>query len=372
MARRQQAAPPGEKAGPAGKPLRESPRKSRPKSPLKPSEERWFENRVCEGARICQMPRNSVLCAVSGGADSTTLAVALARRAAPLGIGMAIAHVDHQLRPTSGADGVIVRNLAALLGVPFFQARVEVSAKGAGKEAAARAVRYLALEQIAIREGFQIVATGHTRTDQAETVLLRLLRGAGLRGLSGMASSRRLASRLAATPGLGSATRLCRPLLSLSRDETRSYVASLGLRVAVDESNSDRAILRNALRMDLWPALAGFEPALEPHLAELARQCREDEEVLESLARAASASLTRAAAGRLVVKAPALAVLPRAVAIRLVRRAIARLRPAAQPSALHLRRIVELCVRGGAGELHIAGDLIARLRKGTLTLAPRG
>jgi tRNA(Ile)-lysidine synthase len=308
-----------------------------------------------------------VLCAVSGGADSTALAVALARRAQALGLErVALAYIDHQLRSSSREDGRLVGKLSKLLGIPFFQARVKVESKGMGLEAAARAVRYVALQALAVREGFDVVATGHTRTDQAETVLLRLLRGSGLRGLSGMAPSRRLLN------GPGGAIRLCRPLLSLSGAQTRSYVASLGLQLAIDETNADRRILRNALRMEVWPALCRLEPGVESHLAQLASQCREDESVLDSLARAAASSMIDSQAQVVILKASTVASLPAAVALRLIRRAISRVRPTAQPSALHLRQLMALCVRGGAGELHVAGDLVGRLRKGHLTLEPRG
>lgn len=309
-----------------------------------------------------------MLCAVSGGADSTALAVALTRRAQALGVTrIAVAYVDHQLRKSSRRDAKAVRKLSTLLGIPFFQARVRVTSKGIGLEAAARSVRYAALHEIAMREGFDVVATGHTSTDQAETVLLRLLRGAGLRGLSGMAPSRRLASQ----ESEGNEIRLCRPMLSLSGAQARSYVASVGLAPVTDETNGNREILRNALRMEVWPALTRLAPSVESHLVELASQCREDEGAIDALARAAETSMIRVVAGKITLKATTVAALPGAVARRLIRRAISRALPTAQPSALHLRQIVALCARGGTGELHVAGDLVGWLRKGTLTIAPR-
>ena len=327
-----------------------------------PLAQRRFENAVAEGARRCGLPGEAVLCAVSGGPDSVALVAALARRAKTLEIQrLGVAYIDHQLRLAAAEEAAAVRRLAAALDLPFYLARVQVQAKGVGLEAGARAARYLALTEMATQADFSVVATGHTRTDQAETVLLRLLRGSGLRGLSAMAEAREL------SPGV----RLCRPLLSLSGADTRAYTAAAKLSTSWDESNADRNIRRNALRLDVWPALAALEPTLELRLYEFARQCREDEAALEALARSASATLLRVAAGAVVLPAKTVAALPPAIARRVLRRAILELRPSAQPSALHLRELLVLCNRGGRGEVHVAGDLTGLLAAGQLTLCPR-
>jgi len=323
--------------------------------------ERRFENAVVLGARDCRLAEKAVLCAVSGGPDSVALLLALSRRASAIGIRkLGVAHVNHRLRLTSGKDAALVRNLSRSLGLRCETVSVNVDATAAGLEAGARVARYFALEELARRSGYDTVVTGHTRTDQAETVLLRLLRGSGLRGLSAMARVR----------GLGPGVKLARPLLGLSGADTRRYVKAAGARVALDSTNADTTLRRNALRLRVWPALARLEPALELRLAELAGQAREDEAALEALARAATSSLVRRRGQRLAIPAPALAALPPAVGRRVLRRALYRLNPLAQPSAPHLRALLALASRG-RGEVHVSGSLTGRVVRGKLWLGRR-
>ncbi|MGH9259143.1 MAG: tRNA lysidine(34) synthetase TilS, partial [Acidimicrobiales bacterium] len=165
----------------------------------------------------------TVTCAVSGGADSLAL-LALATHA---GCRVTAVHVDHGLRPGSAAEAGVVRAAADRFGAAFRAERVTV-APGPNLEARARAARYKALPADAL--------TGHTADDQAETVLLNLVRGAGLDGLAGMDPARR-------------------PLRRLRRNETRALCDALGLDPVADPTNDDPALRRNRVRHELLPLL---------------------------------------------------------------------------------------------------------------------
>jgi tRNA(Ile)-lysidine synthase len=206
----------------------------------------------------------TVLVACSGGADSVALAHA-AR--------CAVGHVDHGLRRESRTEAAQVQALAGQLGVPFFLERIEgLRVQGPGLEAAAREARYAALARLAAKAGATLVATAHTRRDQAETLLLRLARGAGPGALAGIRRRRPLA------PGID----LLRPLLDVSRDETEAYCRKRRLGFVEDPHNSDPARARARLRA-AWPALLKLNPRLEAALCGVAELLAEEDELLESL-----------------------------------------------------------------------------------------
>jgi tRNA(Ile)-lysidine synthase len=215
----------------------------------------------------CEFPAaaSEVTCAVSGGADSLAL-LALAVHA---GCRATAVHVDHGLRPGSAGEAEVVRAAAARFGAGFRAERVAV-APGPNLEARARAARYAALPPGAL--------TGHTADDQAETVLLNLVRGAALDGLAGMDPARR-------------------PLRRLRRAETRALCAALGLVPVTDPSNDDPAYRRNRVRHELIPLLDAI--AERDVVAVLARQAdlvRDDARLLDELAAALDPSDARAVA----------------------------------------------------------------------------
>jgi tRNA(Ile)-lysidine synthase len=195
-----------------------------------------------------------VACAFSGGPDSTAL-VALAARH---GLDVIAHHVDHRLRPESGIEAETAARIAATLGVPFVAHTVDV-APGPNIEARARTARRAVLPPG--------ILTGHTADDQAETVLLRLLRGSGGDGLSAM------------EPGP------CHPILGLRRAETEAVCAELGIAPVRDASNSSPAMWRNRVRHELLPLatdIAGRD--LVPILARTADLLRDEGAVLDRLA----------------------------------------------------------------------------------------
>jgi len=231
-----------------------------------------------------------VTCAVSGGADSTALAVL----AVASGCAVTIAHVDHGLRPTSAADAAAVAQLAAQLGVPYTLHTVHVGA-GPNLEARARAARYGALPTE--------VLTGHTADDQAETMLINLLRGAATSGLAAM------------RPGPQ------RPLLNLRRADTEALCALAGLAVVHDETNADSRFVRNRVRHEVLPLLIDVaQRDLAPVLARQAAHLRADDDLLQQLAATID-----------VTDAPALAAAPLPLARRAVRAWLAAHEPEAHP-----------------------------------------
>jgi tRNA(Ile)-lysidine synthase len=185
----------------------------------------------------------AVLVAVSGGADSVALLDVLCELRAALGLRLEAAHVHHGLRPGADADAEFTRELARRLAVPFHLERVAVR-RGPpwdGLEAEARRARLAALETRARGIGAARIATAHTADDQAETVLMRLLAGAGPRGLGGIAPVR---------------GRFIRPLLESRRADVLTHLESRGLGWVQDPSNADPRFLRNRIRHDVLPYLA--------------------------------------------------------------------------------------------------------------------
>jgi tRNA(Ile)-lysidine synthase len=182
-----------------------------------------------------------------------------------------VAHFNHQLRESADADEDFCRGIAAHLGVPFDAGRGDVRERarleGRSVEDAARASRYEFLEGAADRAGAEAIAVAHSLDDQAETFLLRLLRGAGPRGLAGI---------------LPRAGRVVRPLLDVRRAELREYLAARQLAFREDETNADVAIPRNRVRHELIPYLeAWFSPGITDVLAREAAIAREDEDLLQ-------------------------------------------------------------------------------------------
>ncbi len=211
-----------------------------------------------------------VLAAVSGGPDSVCLAHYLARRARKGGFRLAaLAHLDHGLRGRESAkDAAFVRALGKRLGVEVVVEKIRVAARARarrkGLEDAGRELRYAALARLAAELGCRKVATGHHLDDQAETLLLHLLRGTRLKGLAGIPPERALAKGIS----------LVRPLLPLRRGEILEYLALHDQPFRVDRSNDSLDFTRNWVRREVLPLLESRQPRLREHLAALAAQVR--------------------------------------------------------------------------------------------------
>jgi tRNA(Ile)-lysidine synthase len=223
-----------------------------------------------------------VVVAVSGGVDSLALLHILIALQEPFQIAPHVATFDHQIRGAASADDVrFVSDVAAAWGVPVTAGAADVPALarewGLGLEAAARKARYAFLVEVADQIGAQEIALGHNQDDQAETVLMHVLRGAGLAGLRGM---------LPRTPitamGIDQAIVLSRPLLDISRGEIEQYVRGLNVEPRIDPTNADIAYTRNWLRHEILPMLERRHLQVRRSLARTAELARDDYEALQS------------------------------------------------------------------------------------------
>jgi len=265
-------------------------------------------------------PGDRVLVAVSGGPDSLCLLHVLWSERAARGLAaVEAAHLDHGLRgEESAAEATWVAAWCEERGIPCYVGLVDVAALAAerktGKQEAARAARYAFLEEVATRIGATKIATGHTRDDQAETVLMNVLRGTGLDGLRGIPARR---------------GPYVRPLLDVSHAETEDYCAAHGLQPRRDPSNlSPAAYTRNRVRLKLLPLLArDYNPAVAASLLRLSEIAARDLDCLQTQAEAALAEATRERdVFRLVLDRSALAGLHPALLRHVLRRAILSLR----------------------------------------------
>lgn len=268
---------------------------------------------------------------MSGGPDSLALLVL----ASAQGCLVTAVHVDHGLRSTSASEAELVESVAVRLGARF-EAVVAHVAPGPNLEARARAARYAALPAGAL--------TGHTADDQAETVLLNLMRGAGIDGLAGMAPLRR-------------------PLRRLRRSETRALCTAWGLTPVVDPTNDEPAFRRNRARHELVPLMSDIaERDVVPVLARQAELVRDDVALLDELAAALDPTDARA-----------LAAAPVALARRAVRRWLRTGGPGGAeqhpPDAAAVARVLAVA-RGDAVACELSGGWRVSRRAGRLRLAP--
>jgi len=316
-----------------------------------------------------RLPANRrLLLAVSGGADSTALLLILSRLAKNLRLQLGVAHFDHGLRGRRAAlrEQGLVGELALSLGLPFYSD----SARGRRltAEDAARRARYDFLASVAEREGYDAVATGHTASDQAETVLLHLVRGAGLDGLAGMP-----AHGSWPFPGHDGLV-LLRPLLHLSRRETLAYCAAAQIEPIDDESNVSPRYRRNRVRHEVLPLLRQLNPRIDDALVRLSDAAAEDAAYLLSIAvealLAASDASQRLSRRILTGWPPS----PRRHALRL---ALASLLGDGQElTRRHLQALERLVLEGKTGDrIDLPRGVSATLRRDALELrlepAPR-
>ncbi|MCY1142561.1 tRNA lysidine(34) synthetase TilS [Actinoplanes sp. Pm04-4] len=285
-----------------------------------------------------------VLVACSGGADSLALAAA----ARFVGRSVGLVTVDHGLQDGSAARAADVAAWASGAGLsPVMVETVSVAGRPGGPEGAAREARYEALNAAAERAGAVAVLLGHTRDDQAETVLLALARGAGPRGLSGMPARKGI---------------FVRPLLDVARADTRKSCAALGLAPWEDPHNSDPAFARSRVRGAALPALVeALGPAVVANLARSAELIAADNEELDRLAGAAAS-----------VDVSDLSAMSRAIRRRVLHSWALRLgAPGGALSHRHVAALDALVTQWhGQGPVHLPGGIQVARERGVLVRVP--
>ncbi|MCI0438596.1 MAG: tRNA lysidine(34) synthetase TilS, partial [Chloroflexi bacterium] len=270
----------------------------------------------------------TLVVAVSGGPDSLALLHSLHNLRDELGLRLHGAHLDHGLRgEASKADACFVAEVFGSLGIPYTIGRADVYALQKRRrltlEEAAREARYAFLARVAAEQNADAAATGHTSDDQAETVLLNILRGAGLTGLRGMeAVARRVFD--------GREITLARPLLNVSRKETEAYCRALGLSPRLDESNLSPEMKRNRVRLELLPVLEQYNLSIRDALLRLSRSAAQDILYIEAEVDRVWASVTREGRGSVSLNRNSFKKLPPAIQSHLLRRAVSEVKGSLQ------------------------------------------
>jgi tRNA(Ile)-lysidine synthase len=306
--------------------------------------------RVLAGIRRRQLfePGARVVAAVSGGSDSVALAWILREMSEAGALRLtAIAHLDHSLRGAESArDAAFCRDLAAELGVPFDVEAVDVAslakANGQSIEEAGREARYAFFDRVRARTTADAIATGHTRDDQAETVLMRVFRGAGTKGLAGI------------PPRRGA---IVRPLIDLRRVELVGWLDAHSRRWVEDSTNADRALTRNWIRHALLPEItARFGDGVIDVLARGADLARADDSVLSEIAREVAPGIQTSVGHGIDLSVPALCVQPLAIRQRVVRGVLKRF--GGGPSAAHVEAVLRMAESGQPARLQLGQRLL--------------
>ena len=275
-------------------------------------------------------PGSGVLCALSGGADSMYLLCRLLEGRERYGWRVCAAHLNHGLRETAGRDEKFVRDWCGRRGVPLAVGLEDVAGyarrEGLSLEEAGRTLRYRFLGQAALEAGCPLIATGHHAGDNAETVLMNLIRGCGLKGLAGIPERR---------------DNIVRPMLEVSRGEIEAYLKEHGVPHVEDETNDDVNYTRNKVRHQLLPLLEELNPQAAAHIAAAARRLREDEEELSRQAAPLAAEGLDIPDG-VALPVRVLREAPRPLALRACAVLLERAGLGAQ--AVHLERVLALAL----------------------------
>jgi tRNA(Ile)-lysidine synthase len=302
-------------------------------------------------------PGSNVLVAISGGSDSVALVFVLRDLAENGKFAISgLAHLNHALRPTADRDEMFCRELADRLRLRIAVKTEDVMGYARGRnlsiEDAARRIRYDFLEQVAVGFGADRIAVGHTQDDQAETFLLKLIRGAGLTGLSGIRPQR---------------GRVIRPLLDVPRAELRKYLKERGQPWLDDESNEEVGNPRNRIRHRVLPELDdALGGSVRPAIARAAGLAREDTEWLDGCSERRYHALMERIDGGVTIEASALKVEPPPVRRRILLMALREAAGGREVGWEHVEAAVS-ALMGSAGGCDFPGGRL-ELRRGKLVL----
>lgn len=260
----------------------------------------------------------AVTVACSGGPDSVFLLYAIKRLSRKLKLKeVSVCTLDHGLRGRESAeDAIFVSRLARELGLRCAEKKVDVmasKAKDLSTEEAAREIRYRFFREAASALGADVIATGHTLDDQAETILMRILKGASLKGLVGISPSR-----------MDGPTRIVRPLIELEKSAILDYLKAEGIRYRVDSTNSKPLYFRNVVRSEILPFLERYNPRIKRSLFSMAEHLREDFEFIEASRSGASGMISDNIEGIVKLRLKDLVVQARAIQKEILRDCLER------------------------------------------------
>lgn len=312
------------------------------------------------------VPGDPVLVAVSGGVDSIVLLYILNKLRPEYDLSLAVAHFDHAIRPDSACDAEFVKELAQSLRLQCYTERGDVPAYAQAHklslEVAARQLRYQFLRKIAKTYKFAKIALGHTLNDQAETLLMRLLRGAGLEGLAGIPPVR------PATSGVC----YVRPLIECSREQIEAFAKTKNLQWREDPTNTDTTIVRNRIRHELIPLLRGYNHTVLQSLGRTSRLLAQAAQHLQSEAEKTLQALIREKKSHeLALNLKEFLEHPEYMQALVLRRAVAYVNELCEVESAHIEGAFTWLARRGAGELHLPAGVKLLRRHDVLIVTAR-
>ena len=302
-----------------------------------------------------------ILAAVSGGADSVCMLSVLRQLKEKMNFTLVCAHLNHCLRGESAdTDEKFVENLCADYGIPFFSKRVNVADLASRKkmtlEEAGRFARYEFFEEVMNSEAVSKIATAHNKNDNAETVLMRIIRGTGIDGLKGIAYIRE--------------DNVIRPVLDVSRSEIEAYCAMNGLSFCTDATNADNDYTRNKIRNELIPYLEKeFNEKISDSLCRLSQNARDDSEFLNGYARRLFERIGNPLPGKRPVSLhiESIGMVEKAIAARVIRIAANEAQPGINLEKKHIDDIFELMLKNTGTEIMLPMELKASVQYGWIS-----
>lgn len=310
---------------------------------------------------------DGVVIAVSGGPDSLCLLHLMYRLSKHLNLRLIVAHLNHCMRPEAEKEALGVKALAEEMSLPFVTRAVDIKKlkkeKGISEEEAGRLARYSLLFDVAREYGASKIALGHHLDDQAETVLLNIIRGTGPDGLAGILPLTRRGSYI-----------LIRPLLCFRRTEIEEFCREQNLSPYTDSTNLELYYTRNKLRLELIPQLEReYNPRIREALFGLSKLAAADRKLLQGLARQYYKKLVNIDNDKIIINRDGLVKLPSALQGRVLRLALSHYLPAGRINRKHISRLSVFARTGQAGKVIIFPDRVeARCLDDQLVLSPRG